>query len=107
MIIIVIVTLDSETKIADDYELQEWGRFLSGKTRDDDPSVGMKVFALVFASLYHFYILGLNEQKTDNQQISPAIMHDGYIMVFIENSQSQPKAELQRRFTRIKIHKEH
>ena len=30
-----------------------------------------------------------------------------HIMVFIENSQSQPKAELQRRFTRIKIHKEH
>ena len=28
-------------------------------------------------------------------------------MVFIENSQSQPKAELQRRFTMIKIHKEH
>ena len=28
-------------------------------------------------------------------------------MVFIENSQSQPKAELQRKFTMIKIHKEH
>ena len=30
-----------------------------------------------------------------------------YIMVFIENSQSQPEAELQRRFTKIKIHNEH
>ena len=28
-------------------------------------------------------------------------------MVIIENSQSQPKAELQRIFTMIKIHKEH